>query len=133
MGEADYAQLRVQGLTKLTRALKKAGVDVKDMKDANARVGDVVVRAADPLTPRDSGALAGSIRPARRQSGVVVRAGGGRIRYARYVEYGTKKMRARSYLVRGMNQSQDRWLDVYAVELQKIMNEAESRADGTGD
>jgi len=132
-GSPGDVRVEVHGLAKLTRALKKAGVEVSDMKAANARVGDVVVQSATPITPRRTGALAGSIRPAQRASGVIVRAGGGRIKYAKYVEYGTKRMRPRSYLVKAANDSQPRWLDVYADELDKIVGQVESSANGTGD
>lgn len=127
------ASLEVKGLNKLTRALKKAGVQIKDLKAANVKVGDVVVREAQPITPHRTGALAASIRPAQRQSGVIVRAGGGSVRYARYVEYGTRKMPARSYLVKGIHDSQPRWMDVYAQELQDLMDQVAGSADGTGD
>jgi HK97 gp10 family phage protein len=133
MAETSVLRLKVEGLNKLTRAMRKAGVEVKDMKEANRKVGDVVVRRASPLTPRATGALAGSIRPAQRQSGVVVRAGGGSIRYAKYVEFGTRKMPGRSYLIRGVNESQPQWMDVYAVELQKLMDQVASSSDGTGE
>jgi HK97 gp10 family phage protein len=132
-GSPSGVRVEVHGLAKLTRALKKAGVDVADMKAANARVGSVVVQAATPITPRASGDLAGSIKPANRTSGVVVRAGGGRIKYAKYVEYGTKRMRPRSYLVKAAHDSQPRWLDVYSDELVKITSTVESSANGTGD
>jgi HK97 gp10 family phage protein len=124
--------VEVHGLNKLTRALKKAGVEIKDLKEANARVGAVVVNASGPLTPRRTDALAGSLRVAQRQSGVVVRAGGGRVKYAKFVEYGTKWMYPQSYLVKGMNDSQPRWMTEYENELQKVMDQAMSSADGTG-
>jgi HK97 gp10 family phage protein len=125
-------QVRVEGLSKLTRALRKAGVDVKDMKAANAKVANVVVHHAVPITPHDTGALAGSIRPAQRQSGAVVRAGGGSIRYAKFVEYGTSKMRARPYLYRAAEEAQPQWIEVYDTELQRLMDQVASRSDGTG-
>jgi hypothetical protein len=62
-----------------------------------------------------------------------VRAGGGSVRYARYVEYGTRKMGARSYLVKGVHDSQDRWMNVYADELQDLMDQVANSSDGTGD
>jgi HK97 gp10 family phage protein len=133
MATTPVSRLKVEGLNKLTRALRKAGVEVKDMKEANKKVGDVVVRKSTPMTPRDTGALARSIRPAQRQSGVVVRAGDGKIRYAKYVEFGTRKMPGRSYLIRGVNESQPQWMDVYAVELQKLMDQVASSSDGTGE
>lgn len=131
-GSPSGVRVEVKGLGKLVRALKKAGVEVADMKAANARVGDVVVQAATPITPRATGALAGSIKPAQRTSGVVVRAGGGRIKYAKYVEYGTKRMRPRSYLVKAAHDSQPRWVGVYADELVKITNSVERSANGQG-
>lgn len=133
MAGGGLARLDVQGLNKLTRAMKKAGVEIQDMKDANARVGTVVVDQARPITPHRTGALAGSIRPAQRRSGVVVRAGGGRIRYAKFVEYGTEKMSARSYLIKAARDTQPRWMDVYLAELKALLGDVESSADGTGD
>jgi HK97 gp10 family phage protein len=134
MAEGGLARLDVEGLNKLTRALKKAGVEIQDMKDANARVGTVVVHQAEPITPRATGALAGSIRPAQRRSGVIVRAGGVRgIRYAKFVEFGTSKMAGRSYLIKGARDSQPRWIEVYLRELKQLLGDAASSADGTGD
>jgi HK97 gp10 family phage protein len=133
MADARFVRVEIKGLGQLTRAIRKAGVQIKDMKTANAKTGTVVVQAARPITPHATGALAGSIRPAQRQSGVIVRAGGGSVKYARYVEYGTRKMGARSYLVRAANDSQPRWLDVYADELQRLMDTAANSSTGTGD
>ena len=129
---AQFASCEVKGLNKLTRALKKAGVEIQDLKEANQRVGGVVLQASSPLTPRRTGALAGSLRVANRQSGVVVRAGGGRVRYAKYVEYGTRKMPGRSYLVKGVHDSQPRWMTEYEDELQRLMDQAAGSANGTG-
>ena len=124
------SKVEVKGLNQLTRALKRAGVDVKDMKAANAKTGSIVVQTARPITPHATGALAGSIRPAQRQSGVIVRAGGGSVTYAKYVEYGTTRMGARSYLIRAANDSQPRWLDGYAEELQKLMDQVAGSTTG---
>jgi len=125
--------VQVKGARQLARALHRAGVQIQDLKAANATVGHVVVTESTPITPRATGALAGSLRPAQRQSGVVVRAGGGRVRYAKFVEFGTTKMRARSYLIRGANDSQPQWMDVYLAELQKLMDQVAAHSDGTGD
>jgi HK97 gp10 family phage protein len=130
---APTTRIQVRGAKQLSRALKKAGVQIKDLKDANQRVADVVARTATPLTPRATGRLAGSIRSARQQSAAVVRAGGGSIRYARFVEYGTSKMPARSYLYRAAGDSHDQWMDVYYTELQRLMDQVAARSPGTGE
>ena len=129
---AQFASCEVKGLNKLTRALKKAGVEIQDLKAANQRVGGVVLQASSPLTPRRTGALAGSLRVAQRQSGVIVRAGGGSVRYAKFVEYGTRKMAGRSFLVKGVHDSQPRWMVEYENELQRLMDQAAGSANGTG-
>ena len=125
--------VQVRGAKQLSRALKKAGVQIKDLKDANQKVADVVVRAATPITPRATGRLVGSIRSARQQSAAVVRAGGGSVGYPRYVEYGTRKMGARPYLTAGMANSQSRWMDVYMGELQRLMDQVAAGSSGTGE
>ena len=125
--------VKVEGARALSRALKKAGVSVADMKEANQRVAEVVVTAARPLVAKRTGRLAGSIRSAKIQSGATVRAGGGRIKYAPFVEYGTKKMGARPYLTRGMANSEPKWLDVYDKELQRLMDQVAQNSPGTGD
>lgn len=124
--------MRVEGAKALSRALRKAGLDMKDMKEANHRVGDVVVRAAKPLAPKKSGALSNSIRAARLQSGVTVRAGGGRVVYPVFVEYGTVKMGARPYLRTGMQQSKWTWLPLYDRELKRLMRQVEASSTGSG-
>lgn len=125
--------VQVRGLGKFTRALRKAGVEIQDLKAANTRVGVVVVHAAQPITPHRTGALAGTIRPAERRSGVIVRAGGGRVKYARYVEFGTTKMSARPYLYTGAVRSEPQWMAVYWQAVQDLMNRVEAQANGTGE
>jgi HK97 gp10 family phage protein len=130
-GELMPVGVRVEGAKALSRALRKAGISIQDLKDANERVADVVAREADPLTPRRSGRLVGSIRSARMQSGAVVRAGGGAVRYAKFVEYGTHRMAAQPFLTTGMTRSQPRWMDVYFAEIQLLMDRVAASADGT--
>lgn len=81
-------RLRVTGLSKTVRALKKAGADSADMKEIMHQVGMVVVRAGMPRVPIRSGRLAATLRAGRGQTKAVVRAGGARARYAGVIHYG---------------------------------------------
>jgi len=127
--------LKVQGSRKLSVALRKAGVAVQDMRDAHTKVGNIVVRASVPLTPVKSGRLAGSIRTSKEASAATVRAGGGRIPYAEVQHWGWPKhnIRARLFLTNGMANSQTDWMETYFTELQKLMDQIATSADGTGD
>lgn len=80
--------LRVTGLRSTLRAMSAAGADAEDMKDLMSEIGSIVVRAAVPLTRRDTGTLAGTIRAGRGKTKSVVRMGGARARYAGPMHYG---------------------------------------------
>jgi hypothetical protein len=80
--------VRVEGLTKVTRALKGLGLDVDDLKDAFATIADEAVERVKRYVPHRSGRLAGDVRGNRAQSKAVVRAGRASIPYAGPVNYG---------------------------------------------
>ena len=83
------AGVRVQGLKQTVSAMQRAGVEVEDLKEGFAAVGDAVVTRARGLSPSRTGKLDASIRASRRKNGVVVSAGGARAPYAGYVAYGS--------------------------------------------
>ena len=85
IGDGD-GRVRIEGLGKSMRALSKAGADSQDMKDLMHTLGMLVVNAASP--PRQSGALAGSMRAGRGKTKAVVRAGGAKAPYAGVIHYG---------------------------------------------
>jgi HK97 gp10 family phage protein len=55
-------------------------------------------KSARALVPVRTGALRASIRAERTDAGHAVRAGGGAVDYAAYVEFGTQRMAAQPYL-----------------------------------
>lgn len=118
------AQVQVVGARELARTLKKAGVQVADMKAANGRVGQIVVRASTPITPVRSGRLAGSIRPSRQQAAVTIRAGGASIPYAGVQHWGWPRhhIRASLFLTTGAENSEPVWVETYFAELNKIID-----------
>lgn len=82
------ASIRVEGLSRTIGQLKKLGVESSDLKEAWIPVGRDVTNRARQEAPNDTGRLAGSIRPSKRQNGVTIRAGGARAPYAPYVYFG---------------------------------------------
>lgn len=103
----------VEGAARLAATLKRAGLDMADLKDSNQKAGQVVGDEGKSRAPRRTGRLAGSIRPSRMASGVVVRAGGGSIRYARFAEFGSKKIVAHHYLYGAVDAKADEVLEIY--------------------
>jgi len=65
-----------------------------------ARAGGYIVNLAQQLCPVDTGALRASIRlePAQPALKMYVKAGGGQVDYAGYVEFGTSRSLAQPYL-----------------------------------
>lgn len=65
-----------------------------------ARAGGYIVDLARQLCPVDTGALRASIRlePAQPELRMAVKAGGGAVTYAHYIEYGTSRSPAQPFL-----------------------------------
>jgi len=82
------AGFRVEGLTKVVRALQELGLEVDDLKAAFAQLAAEGAEAAARHAPTRSGALAGSIRGNRAKSKAVVTAGRASIPYAGAINYG---------------------------------------------
>lgn len=81
-------RVRVEGLGRTLRQLGKAGASAEDMRELMHQLGTVVVLAAVPMTRRETGRMAGSIRAGRGKTKSVVRMGGARVPYAGVQHYG---------------------------------------------
>ena len=68
-------QFEVEGAKELRRAMKRAGLDVKDLKMVHRQIADTVVSRAKGGAPVRSGRLRDSIRPGATQTAAIVRAG----------------------------------------------------------
>lgn len=105
--------IKVEGAARLASTLRRAGLDMTDLKDSNQKAGRLIEVEGKVRVPKDTGRLGGSIRPARQASGVVVRAGGSGIRYARFAEFGSTKIRAAHYLYGAVDANADAVLEIY--------------------
>ena len=82
----DGTVVRVEGLSKLNRGLRKAGVDVQRMNDVMHAIGQAVVDSAN--VPVRTGRLKSTLRAGKGRTKAVVRMGGARAPYAGVIEYG---------------------------------------------
>lgn len=80
--------VRVEGLTKVTRALRQIGLEVDDLKDAFGKIASKGAELASRFAPKRTGALAGDVRGNRAQSKAVITAGRARLPYAGPINYG---------------------------------------------
>jgi HK97 gp10 family phage protein len=81
------------------RALNNLITTLPARVDAIAQRGaEQTAKSARVLVPVRTGALRASIRAERTPGGYAVRAGGGAVDYAAYVEFGTRRMAAQPYL-----------------------------------
>lgn len=81
--------VRITGLGDTVRKLERLGVSTDDLKQAFGQIAEEVARDAGRIVPVQTGALAGTIRPARTKNKAVVRAGtGARVPYAGVINYG---------------------------------------------
>lgn len=84
----DGTVVRVEGLSKLSRELRKSGVDAQRMNDVMHAIGKAVISAAN--VPVRTGRLKDSLRAGKGRTKAVVRMGGARVPYAGVIEYGWK-------------------------------------------
>lgn len=115
------ATVNVPGLRQLVTTMRRAGVDMADLKEANRAAGEIVSVGGRQAAPRRTGALAASIRPSKTARKAVVRAGGYGIRYARFQEFGSRKNRATHYLYGSAWRTQPQWVPEYERELSRIV------------
>lgn len=112
--------VRVEGLRETVRSLERFGVEVKDLKAAFKRIGNIVVGDARTLVPKKTGRLAASIKPSNTKNKSIVRAGGGRIPYAGVIHFGGyNNIEPHPFLTEAVSRNQTKAVS----ELDKELNE----------
>lgn len=81
--------VRVTGLNEVVRALVRAGVEVDDLKEIFSDIAAQGADVASSFAPKDTGALAASVRGNRARNKAVIAAGSARaVPYAGPINYG---------------------------------------------
>jgi hypothetical protein len=116
--------VNVVGLAELTRTMRKAGKDISELKDAHTAAATIVAERASQLAPRRSGALAGSIRPAKQAARARVNVGGGRIKYANPIHWGwpARNIAPSLFLTDAAEQTKAEWLEQYERDIQQALD-----------
>lgn len=114
--------LEVTGLRETVRNLERYGAQVSDLKTAFRTIGNVVVTEAKARAPKQSGALANSIRPSNTKNKAVVRVGAARVPYAGVIHYGwpRRHIAANPFLESAAQAKQGEVLATLSRELEAI-------------
>lgn len=116
--------IQLKGASELARGLKKAGADMKDLRQVNKEAAQIVVPEAKSLAPHKSGKLAESVRAGATQKAGVVRAGSKRVPYAGVINYGWPghNIKPTHFANQAAKNTEPQWTQLYADAVQKIIN-----------
>lgn len=133
MGQKDVT-LRIEGINQLRRALEKLDDGAaEDFKQAAIVAGEIVAREAKRQAPSRTGALRDSIKPLKRRTAAVVKAGGTkRVPYAPIIHFGwgTRNIRANEFMYRAVDRRGDEALDAYLEVITDTWNREVIRRGG---
>lgn len=136
--------VRMEGTKQLRAALKQAGDDLSDMKEAHAKIARMVAQVASGRAPvGPTGRLAASVRGSGTKTASVVRAGGAKVPYAGPVHWGWPRRYAygerigpivpQPFLADAAAYTEPKWIGMYLDDLQAIMDKIGETADGSGE
>ncbi|MGR4776662.1 hypothetical protein [Bifidobacterium adolescentis] len=115
----------VVGQKRFVQTMRKAGADMKELKDVNRQAADIALPAVRQLAPRgESGRLAGSIRVGATQKAGVIRAGRKSAPYVGVINYGWPKrgIKPRLFVNQGVAGTEGAWRRVYKQFIDKTMS-----------
>lgn len=132
--------IRVEGLAEFNKALRKIDSDLpKLIRTAGNDAATVVVDWARPRVPRKTGRAARSLRVASTRTASRVRAGGARVQYYPWLDFGGRVGRNRSvarpfhregrYLWKGLAVNQEKFQQVLSSALNDVVRSAGLEVD----
>lgn len=122
---SDQARVEVEGLDRLIRTLRKAQIDVSELKEAHAAVARMVADAASARAPRRSGKLAGSVRGAKQLKRARVMAGRAAVPYAGPIHWGwpARGIVAQPFVADAAQETEARWVAKYRADVQAALDD----------
>ncbi len=123
--------IKVYGGPELRARMRKAGVEMQNLRDANARVAKVAEGGIRAAAPKKSGRLAGTIRSSGTLRAAIVRAGYKATPYAGPNNWGWPDGAAGIrgsfggdfWAQAGARATESAWVAVYYSEIQKIADQ----------
>lgn len=114
-------QVRVEGLSQLKATMRKAGLDMADLKEATSKAAQTVQSAARATAPHRTGALAGSLTASKGANKAIV---GSRLVYGNPIHWGwaAHNIAANPFISDAGRATEGEWLQAYEQELQQILD-----------
>lgn len=117
--------VRVEGLNKLIRTLKKAGADdlLAELKLANQEAARDVENTARPEVPVRTGRLVGSLRSSGTQRAGIVRIGKASVPYAGPIHFGWPKrnIKPQPFLYEALDRRANEIQRLYYERVEKLL------------
>lgn len=116
--------VKVRGARELRRTLRRAGQDVRQVKQLHTEVAGIVASAARPKTPHRTGRLASTVRPGATQTASIVRAGFARVPYGPPIHWGwpARHIKAQPWLTQAAQASEPRWFAVFSAGVERLLD-----------
>lgn len=116
--------IQIVGLAELARTMKRAGVDITELKDAHTRAAQIVADRASTLAPKRTGRLAGNIRTAKQVQRARIMAGSSSVPYAGAIHWGwpARHIEANPFISNAAVATQDEWTAAYFEDVQKALD-----------
>lgn len=118
--------LYVTGQKRFVQTMRKAGADMKELKEVNRKAADIALPAVQRLAPHGkTGKLANSLRVGATQKAGVIRAGTKAVPYVGPVNYGWPghNIKPRLFVNSGVAQSESAWQRVYKQFIDKTLDQ----------
>lgn len=127
--------IRIPNLGKIQKALIELGVSKKELGQASQKAGDITARAIRGImTPhKRTGKLLSTVKASRIATKVRITVGNNTTaKYAGLQNFGSnrKNVQGQYFVQMGIRRTRQLVLDTYIVELQKLVNKAERKANG---
>lgn len=124
MAGTNSASVVITGLPRLRSALRQAGGDLADLKDANAAAAALVAGAASARAPRRTGRLAASVRGNRAVGRATVLAGGAAVPYAGPIHWGwpARGIEANPFASEAARATESVWVPIYEAAITRVVD-----------
>lgn len=116
----------VVGQKRFIQTMRKAGADLKELKDVNRKAADIARPAAVSLAPHGrTGKLASSIRTGATQKAGVLRAGRKSVPYAGVINYGWPghNITPRLFMNDAVADTEGQWTQLYEQFVRKTLDQ----------
>ena len=118
--------LYVVGQKRFVATMRKAGADMKQLKEVNRKAAAVALPAVQALPPHGStGRLAGSVRVGATQKAGVIRAGRKNVPYAGVINYGwpARHIKGSQFVNNGVASTEPQWSRLYEQFVNQTLNQ----------